>query len=51
VLTSRVLAELSGINDHAGPIVIYGESCRLGPARLAEHNITFKQIPYDVKAL
>lgn len=51
VLTSRVLAELPGIGDHAGPVTIYGESCRLGPIRLAEHNITFKQIPYDVKAL
>lgn len=51
VLTSRVLAELPGIADHAGPVTIYGESCRLGPSRLAEHNITFKQIPYDVKAL
>ncbi len=51
VLTSRVLAELPGLNDHAGPVTIYGESCRLGPSRLAEHNITFKQIPYDVKAL
>ncbi|MCQ8104718.1 site-specific DNA-methyltransferase [Methylomonas sp. SURF-2] len=51
VLTSRVLAELQGIADHAGPVTIYGESCRLGPSRLAEHNITFKQIPYDVKAL
>ncbi|MDX8129995.1 site-specific DNA-methyltransferase [Methylomonas sp. OY6] len=51
VLTSRVLAELPGLGDHAGPVTIYGESCRLGPSRLAEHNITFKQIPYDVKAL
>lgn len=51
VLTSRMLAELLDINEHAGPIIIYGESCRLGPSRLAEHNITFKQIPYDVKAL
>jgi adenine-specific DNA-methyltransferase len=51
VLTSRVLAELPGLEDHAGPVTIYGESCRLGPSRLAEHNITFKQIPYDVKAL
>jgi len=51
VLTSRVLAELPGLDDHAGPVTIYGESCRLGPSRLAEHNITFKQIPYDVKAL
>jgi len=50
VLTSRVLAELPSIFDHKN-IVIYGESCRLGPSRLAERNILFKQIPYDVKAL
>jgi adenine-specific DNA-methyltransferase len=51
VLTSRVLADLPQINDHTGTIVIYGETCRLGPARLADRNILFKQIPYDVKAL
>jgi adenine-specific DNA-methyltransferase len=51
VLTSRVLAEFPDLSDHAGPVTIYGESCRLGPSRLAENNITFKQIPYDVKAL
>lgn len=51
VLTSRVLAELPHIKEHNGNIVIYGETCRLGPARLADHNILFKQIPYDVKAL
>lgn len=51
VLTSRVLAELPRINEHDGTIIIYGESCRLGPARLANRNILFKQIPYDVKAL
>lgn len=51
VLTARVLAELPDIGNHAGRVVIYGESCRLGPSRLAERNITFKQIPYDVKAL
>lgn len=51
VLTSRVLTELPGIAEQVAPVTIYGESCRLGPSRLAEHNITFKQIPYDVKAL
>jgi adenine-specific DNA-methyltransferase len=51
VLTSRVLAELPQINGHDGAVIIYGESCRLGPTRLANHNILFKQIPYDVKAL
>ena len=29
---------------------IYGEACRLGPARLAAAGVTFRQIPYDVKA-
>ena len=47
VLTSRILAELPA---HDGPKVIYGEACRLGPARLKALNIIFKQTPYDVKA-
>ena len=51
VLTSRVLAELPRLNEHEGAIIIYGESCRLGPARLVKRNILFKQIPYDVKTL
>lgn len=51
VLTSRVLAELPQINGHDGAVIIYGELCRLGPTRLANHNILFKQIPYDVKTL
>ena len=47
VLTSRILAELP---VYDGPKVIYGEACRLGPARLKALNIIFKQTPYDVKA-
>lgn len=47
VLTGKVLAELAA---HDGPKVIYGEACRLGPARLKALDITFKQTPYDVKA-
>ena len=47
VLTNKVLADLE---SHDGPKVIYGESTLLGPARLANENITFKQTPYDVKA-
>lgn len=47
VLTSKVLETLS---PHTGPKVIYGEATRLGPTRLAEHTITFKQTPYDIKA-
>ena len=49
VLTHAVLADLKQNFPHAGPMVIYGESSRLGAARLAAEGITFKQIPYDVK--
>ena len=59
VLTSAILAWLNDAHPHPhphthsqgkanSPRVIYGESVRLGPARLAAENITFKQIPYDV---
>ncbi len=47
VLTSKILDNLP---DHTGSKVIYGETSRLGPARLAESQITFKQTPYDIKA-
>lgn len=46
VLTSAVLAALP---SHNGPRVIFGEGCRLGPDRLKRENITFRQIPYDIK--
>ena len=54
VLTSAVLDEL--LQLHActpypdAPLVVYGEACRLGEARLALARVTFKHIPYDVKA-
>ena len=54
VLTRDVLAAL--LNLHAReasantPLVVYGESVRVGPARLAATGVTFKQIPYDVRA-
>ena len=47
VLTRSVLAELP---PFAGPKVIYGESCRLSPETLRAARVTFKQIPYDLKA-
>jgi len=34
---------------HDGPKVVYGTSCRIGPERLRRENITFRQIPYEVK--
>lgn len=49
VLTHAVLEAIKGIYPHDGPRVIYGETTRLGAARLAAENIVFKQIPYDVK--
>lgn len=50
VLTSAVMAHLDALFPHAGPRVVYGETTRLGEARLREAGITFKQIPYDIKA-
>lgn len=47
VLTSKILESLPA---HDGPKVIYGETSRLGPARLLEDQVTFKQTPYDIKA-
>ena len=46
VLTSKLLNSLP---EYKGPKVIYGETSRLGSARLEEHRIIFKQTPYDVK--
>ena len=47
VLTSQVL---KGLPSHDGLKVIYGELSRLPAERLRVEKITFKQIPYDVKA-
>jgi site-specific DNA-methyltransferase (adenine-specific)/adenine-specific DNA-methyltransferase len=46
VLTYTVLAALS---PHEGPKVVYGTGCRIGPERLRQLGITFRQIPYEVK--
>jgi adenine-specific DNA-methyltransferase len=50
VLTTQVLAHLDALFPHDGPRVVYGETTRLGEARLREARIVFKQIPYDIKA-
>lgn len=34
---------------HQGPRVIYGEACRLSPAKLKSFNAIFRQIPYDIR--
>ena len=46
VLTTKVLESLP---PHTGRRVVYGEGCRLTPARLKRDNIVFRQIPYEVK--
>jgi adenine-specific DNA-methyltransferase len=50
VLTSLVLSYLDSLFPHNGPRIVYGETTRLGEMRLREAGITFKQIPYDIKA-
>jgi len=50
VLTRRTLGiikEDSGGLDYE-KLIVYGEACRLGEARLAEEKIDFRQTPYDV---
>lgn len=49
VLTKAVLQHIKALFPHDGPMVIYGETTRLGEATLAAEGVTFKQIPYDVK--
>lgn len=49
VLTHDVLHAIKEVFPHNGPRVVYGEISRLGTARLAAEDITFKQIPYDIK--
>ena len=32
-----------------GPRIVYGEGCRLGPARLKREGSVFRQIPYQTE--
>lgn len=48
VLTSALLAHLRALCPQPLPFVVYGETSRLGPARMAAEGVHFKQIPYDV---
>ena len=54
VLTSAVLESLLALHASTAhpeaPLVVYGEACRLGTARLAQARVVFKHIPYEVKA-
>jgi len=49
VLTRAILQMLKDEYSHDGPKVVYGETTRLGDASLAAENVTFQQIPYDIK--
>ncbi len=46
VLTRATLAVLP---PYDGPKTIYGTSCRVGQSRLNQENITFRQIPYELR--
>ena len=50
VLTRAVLDWLNEKYPHVGPRVIYGESVRVGPERLATEAVQFRSIPHDVEA-
>lgn len=47
VLTWKLLSELP---EHDCPRVIYGEASRINEERLRQHQIVFRQTPYDIKA-
>ena len=47
VLTSPILSQLP---EFDGPKVIFGESSRLGNARLERERIQFRQIPYEISS-
>lgn len=52
VLTRATLAVIrDGAGGFDGPITVYGEATRLGAQALAAERVTFKQTPYDVRAL
>lgn len=46
VLTPQTLESLPPFD---GPKVVYGDGCQIGRQRLQELNVTFKQIPYEIR--
>lgn len=53
VLTQKIFTTLPKIDEMVAKkinIIVYGEACRLSEQQLAEKNMVFKQIPYDVSA-
>jgi adenine-specific DNA-methyltransferase len=47
ILTGKTLASLP---PHDGEKIVFGEGCRLSAERLQAKRITFRQIPYEIKA-
>ena len=45
-LTAKVLA---GLPEYDGPRVVFGERCMMNREKLAGMNVTFRQIPYEIK--
>jgi adenine-specific DNA-methyltransferase len=51
VLTRTTLATIrDAASGFVGPMIVYGESSRIGAESLRAAGVTFKQTPYDVKA-
>jgi adenine-specific DNA-methyltransferase len=54
VLTQAVLDALLALHASTAapeaPLRVYGEACRLGAERLKQAKVTFRHIPYDVRA-
>ena len=54
VLTQAVRDALLALHattpEPTAPLLVYGEACRLGEERLTQANVTFRHIPYDVRA-
>jgi adenine-specific DNA-methyltransferase len=47
VLTHEVWKAIGKMRQ--GPTVVYGEACLLSAARLKTLDVTFRQIPYDIR--
>ncbi len=54
VLTRALLDALLALHattpEPSAPLLVYREACRLGEERLKQAHVTFKHIPYDVRA-
>jgi adenine-specific DNA-methyltransferase len=48
VLNSAIFAHLRTVCPSPMPVVVFGETAQLGPARMAAEAISFRQIPYDI---